>query len=208
MDQPDREDFLHRLTATPQGREHMLRIAVDAEEGDEGGIFDLLATMVDEPRLQRLVVRHRDDEVRHASLFRACLDRNGFEMAPVPDQLRIIRRIADHLGGSKPGTTPREFVLNIYALLCVIEQRGVERFPLIAAAFRAVDPETADTYLAVAEDERRHIQYCAAIGRHYATTDAEWELAVEHARSIEAAAFQATDLAHVAYVTEHGLSTA
>src|SRR4051812_33350459 len=57
--------FLHQLLAVPEGRQLMLSISVDAEEGDESGIFDQLAELVDDPALRRVVETHRDDEVRH-----------------------------------------------------------------------------------------------------------------------------------------------
>jgi rubrerythrin len=184
-----------RLAATAAGRQHLLRIAVDAEEGDEGGVFDLLATMVDEPRLQRLVTRHRDDEIRHAALYRGCLERNGFTMEHVPDELRLIPAIARQSNTLDELATglddPRRFIVRIYALLHAIEERGVEQFPLIAEAFRPADPETAEVYLTVTADERRHLRHCATIGRHYALDDDDWDAALARARRVEADAFEA-----------------
>jgi hypothetical protein len=80
-------------------------------------------------------------------------------------------------------------VVAIYALLLAIEERGVERFPLIAEAFRPYDPETADTYLRLARDERGHVKYCQTIGRHHAKTAEAWDAAVAEARALEAQVF-------------------
>ena len=204
MDTDERATFLHRLAATPAGREHMLSIAVEAEEGDEGHIFDQLADRVDDPKLRSLVIRHRDDEVRHAQLYRDCLARLGFELQPIPDELKLIKHIATTTGGLEHGVRTSDDVVATYAMLHAIEERGVEQFPLIAEAFRSVDPETADVYLRVTRDERGHVRYCDTIGRHYAPDDATWEFIVAHARTLETAAFEAVTDADRRYCVERG----
>ena len=197
--------FLEQLTATPEGRRHLLSISVDAEEGDEQGIFDQLADHVDDEDLRRIVLRHRDDEVRHAGLFRDCLARAGLEKQPVPDDMRIIRQIAvASPGGAGRGVATRRDVAERYALLLAIEERGVEQFPTIAAAFRPHDAETSDVYLRVARDERGHVAYCERIGRRFAESHADWEELVDRARRLEADAFVHVGLANVAYCTEQG----
>ena len=209
MNQDTRAAFLAQLATTSAGRQHMLSIAVDAEEGDEGGIFDQLADVVDDPKLRRIVERHRDDEVRHARLFRDCLDRLGLEKRAVPEELQIIRRIARGAGdaattGPRGGVRTSADVVATYALLHAIELRGVEQFPVIAAAFRPIDPETADVYLQVARDERGHVRYCETIGRHYATDDDEWQTLLELTRALESQAFDAVTTEDVVYCIDQG----
>lgn len=196
--------FFTQLVATAPGRQHMLSVSVEAEEGDEGGIFDQLADQVDEPRLRRIVERHRDDEVRHARLFRACLGRLGLEMQTIPDELKIIRRIAAATGGFELGVQSTDDIVATYALLLAIEERGVQQFPLIASAFRAVDAETADVYLRVARDERGHVRYCETIGRHHAGDEPTWQDALARARSTEETAFAEVGIANLAYCAERG----
>src|SRR5882757_5835571 len=106
-----RREFFAQLVATPEGRQHMLSFSVDAEEGDEGAIFDQLAGVVDDPRLRRIVERHRDDEIRHGKLFRSCLTRLGLEKVEVPDKIKIIRAIADGSGGFERGVRTAEDVV-------------------------------------------------------------------------------------------------
>lgn len=127
-----RREFFAQLVATREGRQHMLSFSVDAEEGDEGEIFDQLAGVVDDPKLRRMVERHRDDEVRHAGLFRDCLARLGLQKVEVPDEIKIIRQIADGTGGFERGVHGVEDVVATYAMLYVIEERGVEQFPFLA----------------------------------------------------------------------------
>ena len=200
-----RNAFLSELVATPAGRAHVLSISVEAEEGDEGGVFDQLVNIVDDAKLRRIVERHRDDEVRHAQLFRDCLDRLDLELQPVPDALRIIPRIAARSAGIITGLSTTDDVVGVYAVLQAIEERGVEQFPIIAEAFRTVDPETADVYLRVTRDERGHVRYCDAIGRHYAPDDRAWHELVDRARVIEEAAFVEVGVADRAYCSERGL---
>lgn len=205
MNDESRRRIRFQLAATARGRQHMLSLTVEAEEADETGIFDQLADVVDDPRLRRIVERHRDDEVRHAALFRGCLERLGLEVQPVPEELRIVRRIAAMAGGGRPGVRTKADVVATYALLLAIERRGVEQFPLIADAFRPVDPETADVYVRVARDERGHVSHCETIGRHYAASDDEWQAIVDFTSEMEAKAFAAVSADEFAYCTAHGL---
>jgi rubrerythrin len=205
MEQAIRNAVTRRLVRSPEGRAHLLNLAVDAEEGDEAGIFEQIEALIDEPRLARLVARHREDEARHAQLFRDCLARLGLEEEPVPTQLKLIRRIAGVDGGFGEVRVGRDDVANIYALLLAIEERGVQQFPLIAAAFDRVDPETAATYRQVTKDEQRHVKYCGTVGRRYAPDDAAWDLAVEGARAVERTAFHDLGVAQLSYVVRNNL---
>ena len=204
MTHDPRTSFLTQLLTTPAGRQHMLSISVDAEEGDETGIFDRLADVVDDPKLVRIVERHRDDEVRHAALFRGCLDRLGLEKQEIPAELKIIHQIGEARGGAERAIETPDDVVAVYAMLLAIEDRGVEQFPAIAEAFRPHDPDTADTYLRVARDERGHVRYCETVGRHYAGDDETWRAAVATARAVEAEAFVGVGLANVGYCADRG----
>lgn len=207
--------FLRRVLRTPEGRAHMLNLAVEAEEGDEAGVFDRLQEVIEDPQLKKVVRRHQEDEQRHAAMYRECLRRNGIDPGPVPDHLRLVRNIAHEAGGalrqgSEAGSaeatlrTPED-IMNTYALLLAIERRGVERFPMFAQAFRPYDAETADTFLAVTKDEERHIKYAEAIGRRFAPSEDAWQQAVRHHQRIEDRAFKRVGLANIAYCTERGL---
>jgi rubrerythrin len=210
-----RRVVLRRLVSTPEGRAHVLSLMVAAEEGDEAGVFDRLSNVVDDPKLQKLIDRHQGDERRHAEMYRACLERNGVAPRPVPGELMIIRRVGRVAGGafsagvdtrSAAAIVSREDVMNTYALLLAIEERGVQQFPLIGAEFRRIgDHETADTFEHVAEDERRHTRYCRAIGRRYAPDDRTWDRAVERYRRIEQRAFDEVGMAGLKYVMRNGL---
>lgn len=206
MEQAVRTAMTRSLAASPAGRAHLLNFAVAAEEGDEAGIFEQLEGLVDGPRLARLVTRHREDEARHAQMFRDCLARLGLEEQPVPSELLIVRQVAG--GQSFAGIRlTRDDVVGTYALLLAIEERGVEQFPLIAEAFEPYDPQTADTYRRVAADEARHVRYCTTIGRHYAADDTAWLQAVEGARAVESVAFRAVGEAELTYTLTHNLVT-
>jgi rubrerythrin len=201
----EHDTFLRALLTTPAGREHLLSIAVDAEEGDEAGLFDQIADAVDVPELRRVVETHRDDELRHARLYRECLARNGYTKRELPSSLSLIDQLRDGVEDPAPTLHTADDIMWFYALLYVIEERGVERFPLIADAFERHDPETAETYRRVARDERGHIRYCERIGRHYAASDDAWAEAVAVSREIEAAAFARAERAQLTYCVQQGL---
>ena len=196
--------FMHQLLTVPEGRQLMLSISVDAEEGDESGVFDQLAALVEDPALRRVVETHRDDEVRHASLFRGCLARNGWEKLEIPDEMRVIREVGADADPRDRAITTEADIVTAYALLRVIEERGVQRFGHIADAFRPHDPETADTYEQVLRDERGHIRYCDRVGRHYAGTDEAWAAAIEVARGREGDAFGRVGVATLLYAQQRG----
>jgi rubrerythrin len=206
---------LRRLVSTPEGRAHVLSLMIAAEEGDEAGVFDRLMSTVDDPKLRKLIDRHQRDERRHAEMYRACLKRNGVEPRPVPGELMIIRHVgrtagdafaAGVNGRSAAAIVSREDIMNTYALLLAIEERGVQQFPLIGAEFRRIgDHDTAETFEQVAEDERRHTRYCHAIGRRHAPDGETWERAVERYRRIEQRAFKEVGLATLRHVMRNGL---
>lgn len=198
MEQALRNAMTRRLVSSPEGCAHVLSLAVDAEEGDEAGIFEQLESLIDEPRLARLAARHRDDEARHAQMFRDCLARLGLEEQPVAAELKLIRRIAGGGAFAEVRLTEADIVPT-YAVLQAIEEIGVEQFPQFAAAFDRVDPDTAETYRRVTKDEQRHVQYCGTVGRHYATDDQAWELAVAAARTVATAAFDGLSAAQLSY---------
>jgi rubrerythrin len=202
---PDGGAFLTALAASPAGREYLLSIAVDAEEGDEAGRFDQAAAVVDVPELRRVVETHRDDEVRHAGLYRDCLARNGYTKRELPASVSFISQVGDGSSDPHQRIQTTDDLVPFFALLLAIEERGVERFAFLADAFEPHDPETAAVYRRVTRDERGHVRYCQRLGRHYAGSDEAWEAAVAVAREAEAMAFIRAGLAQVTYCIEQGL---
>jgi hypothetical protein len=215
LEQVIRTHFIRRLVSTPAGRAHVLSMMIAAEEGDEAGVFDQLRSRCDDPELAKLVSRHQADELRHAGMYRACLERNGLDASPIPDELMIIRQVGREAGGafregietgSSDGIATDLDVMNTYALLLVIEERGVQQFPLIGAEFRRIgDHVTADTFDRVTADEVWHTKYCQKIGRRFAPDDETWERAVDHYRGVEQRAFERVGIAGLAYAFERGL---
>jgi hypothetical protein len=196
--------FLELLLASPEGRQHMLSVSVDAEEGDESGIFDQLADAVDVPELRRIVETHRDDEVRHAGLYRDCLRRNGFTKQALPSDVLIVRQAAQITGRRDEPIRTADDIVRTFALLLAIEERGVQQFPILADAFEPYDAETAETYRRVTRDERGHVRYCRRIGRHYAAGDDAWDRACAEARTVEAEAFRRVGAAQAVYCAQQG----
>lgn len=206
--------FFRVLVATPEGRAHVLRLMIAAEEGDEAGVFDWLATRMADPSHRRAIAAHKADEERHASLYRACLARNGHaEQRAIPPSLQVIRVVAEEAGGvfasgdaTAIGTD--EDVMNTFALLLAIEERGVQQFPLIGAEFRRVgDAATADVFDEVARDERGHVKSCAMLGRRHAPDEATWLRAVERHRAVERRAFDRVGLATLDDAIRRGFVT-
>jgi len=197
---------LARLVASPRGRAFQLSFMADAEESDEG-VFDEMLSRVPDADVQKMIRMHRDDERRHARLFRECVARTGVRPDPVPDELRIIKRIDRLVGGGVEAflANPSAGVMGVYAMLQVVEQRGVEQFPAVAHALRRVDPESAAVVDEITRDERRHVRYAQAIAKRYAPDAETLETTLGHCRAIEAQAFAEHGRAFLRFAVEHDL---
>jgi len=196
-----------QLLASPRGRAIHLSFMAHAEEDDEGA-FDRLLERVDAPDLHRMIEIHATDERRHARLLRTCVERLGFPLEPVPEELRYIERIR-RLAGA--GTTDTLFaadplgIMNLFAMLRVVEERGVRQFPMVAEAMRAVDPESASVVTDIVRDEQRHVRYADAISRRYAPDPSTLAQALELCRALEARAFAENQQAYLRFAIGHGL---
>lgn len=164
-----RARFFDRMLATPRGRAFVLSFLVGAEAGDEIGVFDRLLARVDDPELQRMVRRHYDDELDHAERFRACLARQDVDPASLPQPISMLPYIDRAVGGFwLDFVADRHGVMEAYLLLQVIEERGVEQYPILARAMAPYDPDSAQVILDIANEEVRHIRYAEAISGRYA----------------------------------------
>lgn len=196
--------FWSRLAATPAGRRHIYSFAVAAEEGDEHGVFDLLAEKAHDIELKKLVRAHQADEERHAGLFQECLKRMGATREVIPNAMQIIRRMG---GKFTSNQNTDQTVVELYAMLRAIEVRGVEQFPIIAEALRPFDSFGADTFIEVAADEKRHVGFCDRIGSVEAGSATEWQRTVKKYEEIERGAFLEHGIVSLRYAIRNGLVT-
>ncbi|MEW5854105.1 MAG: ferritin-like domain-containing protein [Myxococcota bacterium] len=199
--------YLKRLLASAEGRAFILNQCAQAEASDEGQVFDSLARNVDDPELRKLVRIHQQDEQRHAELFNACLARHGGKPSTVPEELRLIERIAKKLNNlfARPIEGPQS-VMEHYLLLQVIEERALTQFAVFEQAFRAIDPETAEVFAEVARDEERHLKYCHAIARRYAPSREVHEATLRRMRELELDAFTENSRAVMLHTLDLGLA--
>ncbi len=198
--------FLSRVVASPRGRAFLLDFMADAEDSDERKVFDTLLARVDDPELHELVRIHRDDELRHAALLRACVARQGVTPDPTPDELHILDRIDRDLGGFVDAfLADRQGVMEAYVLLQVVEERAVLQFPLIVRALAGVDPESAAVLARIVRDEERHVKYAIAISRRYAPDPETLAGTLARVRAVEASAFEAHNRALMRHVARHEL---
>jgi len=200
-------DWYDRLMRSPRGRAFHLSWMAHAEEADEG-VFDQLLLRVDAPDLNKLVRLHAEDEQRHARLLRECAARAGVTPEPVPAELGYIERLRRLSGGSDLGQLfagGDASIMGIFAMLQVVEERGVQQFPLVEQALRRVDPESADVLAAIIRDEQRHVKYAQAISRRYAPDEGALAQLLGMCREVEAVAFAENRAAYRAFVLARGL---
>lgn len=212
MDYADRLTlaFMTQLFSHPRGRAHLLSMASDAESSGEGRVFEELLKRKDDAELARLVVRHRDDEVRHAEVLAERAKENaaqaGIEVPKVPAHLKLIDRLDRALGGFfSQELSTREDVMRAYLVLQVIEERAITQFDLYVEALKEVDPKTAETFAQISQDEARHLRYCHAIARRYAPSPEVHAQVLRHIREVEARVFAQNSNDNLAYALEQGL---
>src|SRR5262245_57723551 len=139
--------FTKKLISTAPGRAHLLNQVATAEEEGENQIFERVLDRVEDPQLQKMIRKHKADEIRHGQLFRAAVGRTGVDPGPVPAELRLL----DHLDEASGRMFERvdldaRAIMETYLMLLVIEERAVVTFPLYAEAFRETDPATAAVF--------------------------------------------------------------
>ena len=66
--------YMKKLFSSPEGRAHVLAQAADGESSGESAIFTNALAHVDDPELQRVIRRHREDELLQALLRRQKLN--------------------------------------------------------------------------------------------------------------------------------------
>jgi rubrerythrin len=196
--------YLNQMFRTPEGRAHVLAQAADGEASGESAIFDRLLAKVDDPELQRVISRHREDELRHEKLFRARLAAQNARWE-LPEELRLVQRI-DHEAGGVMGQPIRthQDVLAAYSFLQALEERAVYSFGLFIEALQKPDPESAAVFAEVLEDEKRHLKYCAAVAKRYAASEEERLQTLQRMRAAEARAFKANQLANMNFTLARG----
>lgn len=201
--------FLSLLVATPQGRAHLLGQIADAEDSEEGRVFDILEARVDDPELKKMIRIHQADERRHGQRFRECVARTGIDPGPVRPELRLFNRLEAHLGDSIDWEVKDpKGVMEMYLLLQVIEERAITQFRILMPLFQAVDPQTGAVFAEVARDEERHLKYCRAISKRYAPDELTRAQTLRRLRAVEAKAYADNGRANMLYALDHGLVAA
>jgi hypothetical protein len=202
--------FMKQMFSHPRGRAHLLSMASDAESSGEGKVFEELLKRKDDVELGRLVVRHRDDEVRHAEILAERAKANaiaaGVEVPHVPEHLKLINRLDAALGGffEKKLETDLD-VMRAYLVLQVIEERAITQFDLYVEAMKDVDPITADIFKEISKDESRHLRYCHAIAKRYAPSAEVHAAELMNIRKVEARVFAENSNDNLDYALENGL---
>ena len=197
--------FIDRVITSPEGRTHLLNQCADAEGNGENGFFEHILAHVDDPALERMITKHRDDEIRHEQLFLAARDKTGIDVGPVPGELKLIDRLDRAVGGffAQPIRDRRD-IMQAYLMLQVIEERALTQFALFELAFRGVDDANADVIAEIANDEERHLKYCHAIARRYAPSERVQSETLRELRQLEARCFADNGRANMQHLFDRG----
>ena len=187
------------MTETPEGRAVILAQLAEAE-GQNGGeirLFDHLLAAVDDPLLNKVVRRHREDEERHEALFKDCVRRTGVDPGSIPAEMQVLLVLDRKIGVlSQPVRTPEQ-IMKAYLLLLVIEERALTQFQMLEEVFRLTDPYAADRIREIARDEARHVKYCHAVSRKYAPSEEGRLRELRRLRELEVEAFAEVEMANL-----------
>jgi rubrerythrin len=198
--------FLAQMTKTPQGRVHFLNQVADAENNDEGKVFEALKERAKvDPELSRMVQRHAADEERHGTILRERALATGVPLPTVPDSLKLLHRLDEALGGFffAPLSSDDD-VMRMYLLLQVIEERAVTQMPIFIEGLKETDPESARVFEQIISDEERHLKYCQAVARRYAPSVEVHEETLQHFRRVEAKVFAQNSQRNMRYALDNG----
>lgn len=167
--------FMRKLAQTPDGQRFIISQLVETEAmaNGEDNMFPRLLRYAREPRLQKLIRRHYDDEIRHEQLYRDVIGRIDSEVeAP---QRVMMMRILESL--SRPSTAlpvnSDDDMLDGYLFIQVLEEHAAVDLPLVARVFDDVDPVIAAVIREVAEDEMKHIRWCDPVLEAHARSTEE-----------------------------------
>jgi rubrerythrin len=196
--------YVRKLFATPEGRAHVLAQAADGESSGESAIFTQLLQHVADPELQRVITRHRDDELRHEKLFRARLAAQNAKYELV-EELRLVPRIDEAAGGvvDRPIRDDRG-VLEAYCFLQALEERACFSFEIFIRGMTGIDDQSARTISEILEDERRHLKYCVAVAKKYAKSEEERLEVLYKMRAAENRAFMENQFRNMEFTLAKG----
>jgi rubrerythrin len=197
--------YVRKLFSTPEGRAHVLAQAADGESSGESAIFTQLLAHVDDPELQKVIKKHREDELRHEQLFRARLAAQNAKYELV-EELRLVPRIDEEAGGvvDRPIRDARG-VLEAYCFLQALEERACFSFELFIRGMQGNDDESAKVIAQILDDERRHLKYCVAVAKKYARSEEERLEVLNKMRAAENRAFWRNQLLNMEYTLSRGL---
>jgi rubrerythrin len=200
--------FLTQLLSTPKGRATLLSQLAEAEGGDGGelDIFEHLLAVLDDEETKKLARVHKEDEERHERLFAEAARKEGAEPVRHPKESQLLRRLDAHTGFFSKPITDKDGVVEAYLLLLVIEERALRQFALMKQAFAAVGSTEIVALLdEVAADEERHLRYCEAISRRYATDERERQARLAKLRALEARCFDEVQALNARTLVRAGL---
>jgi rubrerythrin len=193
LDDALNQKFLTHLLSQPQGRASLLAQLAEAEGGDGGelDIFEHVMAVLDDDEVMKLVRVHKEDEERHERLFADKSKEQGAAPIKLPKDAQLLRRLDAHTGFFTKPVTDRAGVVEAYLLLLVIEERAIRQFGKMRRAFLAVGAndvvELLDT---IAKDEERHLRYCEAISKRYASDEVQRQTRLGELRALEQQCFE------------------
>lgn len=188
----------------PDAKAFALAAYADAEDSGEGQIFDRALHHVTDPRLRRMVERHRDDETRHARILRERRDALGLPIIGIPSHLELVDRLSQAAGGVlDKAMDTGDHIADAWAMLYVIEERALDEFKRSGDALAAAeDAETSALFFSIRKDEERHLRYCTTVGRRYDPSGFDTRIA--RMREIELTTYGAQSRAWTRHQLESG----
>jgi len=183
----DRNMRRHMFTQ-PTAKAYVLCAYATAEGSGEGAIFDRALERSVDPKIAKLIKKHKEDELRHERMITERRIAMGLPWMPVPAALRGIDVLSEAAGGVLDLPMDKdEDLRRVYELLYVIEERAYEEFSAAATALEASgDPKTAAVFREIRDDEANHLRYCVAVGNMFSESEEAFMEGVQRMRVLEA----------------------
>ena len=172
----------------PSAKAYVLCAYAMAEGSGEGAIFDRALERAVDPKVAKLIRKHKEDELRHERMIIERRLALGLPWMPVPEALRGIDVLSDAAGGVLDLPMDKdEDLRRVYELLYVIEERAYQEFDDAASALElSGDHETAAVFREIRDDEANHLRYCIAVGNMFSESEAAFMEGVQRMRVLEA----------------------
>lgn len=192
--------FMKQALTNKKGLVHLFSQMADAEGGNSGELhlFDKIEDYIQDPTIKKIVKAHKADEEKHEQMFLDYIEMLGEKPIPLTDDIRLLKVLDSELNILNNEIKTDQDVINIMALLLVIEERAILEFQNLLQVFDK-DWAIKSMLEEAIKDEEKHLKFCNKIISHYTTDEVEVNKQIEEYRRLEDLSYRKLSLNHMNY---------